>query len=64
MYKLTPGQCLNYINGIVCTESKAYQNFSCPYGDPKKCPYYIPATAEDAKQYETTGIIIREAKTI
>lgn len=62
MYKLTPGQCLNCLNGFVCTERRAHQNSPCPYGDLKKCPCYDPVTAENVKQWEETGIIIKEAK--
>lgn len=60
MYKLTPGQCLNCLNGYICSERKAHQNYPCPFQDLKKCPCYIPITPEMVKQWETNGYIKRE----
>ena len=60
MYKLTEGQCLNNLSGFVCSESKAAQNYPCPYSDCKKCRFYIPITKEMTAQWETVGYIKME----
>lgn len=57
MYKLTENQCLNCLNGFVCSERKAYQNYPCPYQNLNKCPQYIPITKEMIEQWEKTGCI-------
>ena len=51
------GQCMNLINGFVCSEGE-YRNYPCPYAnDIRKCKNSIVVAEEMARQWETKGYV-------
>ena len=53
------GECMNLSGEFVCTESKAYMNYPCPYrcGEFTKCKCFIPATKAMEEKWDHDGVV-------
>ena len=51
------GECINLINGFICSSGK-YQNYPCPYrNNTSKCTSSILVTNDMKKQWDEKGVV-------